>query len=1126
MLKVMPLALCGLTVLWLCVVGCDDGATDGDGDADGDSDTDVDGDADGDSDDGGPPEVGDPVSATIGAEGGEVELPDGTALVVAPGVVTEDTVFTITPVPREPTIYDERYVPLGTAFRVTPYAYSAVPRPFDYRVPSAGCPEGRDVDEIRLVVVSEGILYGETQEGIPETELGTIHPLWVPDENSDETVTFRFPATFPATFQAIVPDVYDESEKPGRGVSRSPLSEALALFHFQDATGLLQSGGECSAAVSNVGLTPPADIDEIVTNAGGSMMQAAAIVWDDNEQPDVMVDSVKRFVARACLAAYRSQRYYHEEMGFFVPALGPGEPPPRLTIAFHYRGSSRDERCRTMGEINAAGLEIYLSPICVPEAQGWVPFIDSADWNSPPPTGVAIGDYADRVEHTVAHELFHYLEDWSNLIPGDRVWGLDGQGIDGLTEGGAVAAAQEVYDSPNLANRHPAQIWELSAWGARDDVGDLVYRMNEFWRYVDWRQGGGRRDDHPLKRILDQVILRATGFAPCIDGCPTGITSEDVDLALRIAVPTEDFGLEGALASFAGSHLYLHDYERHRDGCGGDPALCDRYADVLGEQLDEDGASELWGTWGDMEPSPDTVADPMAISVTAPPLDGLPFEAPSFDLTPYTSRAVTLDLTALAPSGRAVLVTLSAVDAEGAAPFAELAARMYRRAADGEEAAELRWSLNEISTIAGAASGEVVLVEELGDEHVLVLTNVDGSRTATITIGLAVAREDAVVLTGEGLTHVRLEDGEVTRLPIAGDPTGTLHVGDRARGLAVYRDGLRALATDWQQHTVAMVALEPDAERELDQDPDAMGVNRYQLDEGSRPYRVAVTADSGHAFVTLYYRQEVVVLGIDDDRLVECERFPVSQERPYDIVIDPDDRLAYVSLEGTSAEMGDRIVVVDVARATDCVPDGGEAGDAVLGEIDLGVRCRPGDLQLSPQGDVLAISGRETDRILIVHTGTTVAEHFVEDFEELDGRLERFIRAAQVPTRLAFQADGERLYYGHETGAAGSVLAGDGTVRFVHLPPIGDRSRGHDAYDVGISNSVRGLLVSRSGGHIYVGDDNGNLTVLTPDLWASGLELLGDHTGGCWDDHMSNPVACPPALDIGTPISEMVWKRP
>ena len=598
------------------------------------------------------------------------------------------------------------------------------------------------------------------------------------------------------------------------------------------------------------------------------------------------------------------------------------------------------------------------------------------------------------------------------------------------------------------------------------------------------------------------------------------------DLALRIAVPTEDFGLEGALASFAGSHLYLHDYERHRDGCGGDPTPCDRYPDVLGEQLDEDGVNELWGMWGDLDPTPDTVTDPLAFTMTAPGYFWLPYEIARLPLSSYTSRAVTLDLAELAAGGKAVLVTVSAVSSDGTTPLSELGVRMYRRPSEGDEAAELVWSLNEVSTITVAESGEIILVEELGDEHVMVLTNLHESQTALFTIRLTLALEDAVVLIGEGVTHVRLEDGDATRLPIAGDAEGAIPVGNRARGLAVYRDGLRALATDWEEHTVAMVGLEPDAEREIDQDPDALGTNRFQLDDGSRPFHIAVTDDDHHAFVTLYYRQEVVVLGINGDRLTECERFAVSQERPHDVVIDPGNRRAYVSLEGTGTAMGDRIVVVDIARATDCEPDGGEAGDAVLGEIDLGVRCRPGDLQLSPDGSVLAVSGRETDRILIVHTGETIEEHFVEDFEALDGRLERFIRAAQVPTRLAFRRDGERLYYGHETGAEGSVLVGDGTVRFVHLPPIGDRLRGHDMYDIGVSTSVRGLLVSRSGGYIYVGDDNGNLTVLTTDLWASGLELLGDHTGGCWDDHMSNPEACPAALDFGGPISDIAWKRP
>ena len=50
----------------------------------------------------------------------------------------------------------------------------------------------------------------------------------------------------------------------------------------------------------------------------------------------------------------------------------------------------------------------------------------------------------DSLEYTLAHELFHWLEDWSNLETADGVWGIESQRD--MCESWAQMAAEECYD--------------------------------------------------------------------------------------------------------------------------------------------------------------------------------------------------------------------------------------------------------------------------------------------------------------------------------------------------------------------------------------------------------------------------------------------------------------------------------------------------------------------------------------------------------------------------------------------------------------------------------------------------------------------------------------------------------
>lgn len=729
----------------------DGDATDGDvtdGDVtDGDvMDGDVtDGDVtDGDVTDGDIP--GDPVTVTIGAEGGEVVLADGTTFRVPADALPVDVDITMIPVAAEDTPWDEAgFVRVGTPFRIEPAMYFG--RRFEFVVPVFGLPEGRVPEDAVLVVSSEGHIEGALSEDgtarVPAT-YDRVHPMWGAVRAEDGNAVFDGLSTSAGTvYQPMVlgpiPDADDGSKDGEAGT---------------------QIGADCSEALANLGLPVPADIDDYVSLEYALNL---AVVVNNGLLPAAQRapfrDAMDRYIARTCYAIHRAYAYYRDEMGLPHPTDLLGSPHDvRVTIAWDQQNAAGG--CITSpGHASGEGITMFVNMMCDSPFTGWRPQrlpIADADlpcyycdgYNTPPIGADGVDDVVDSLEYTLAHELFHWLEDWSNLATADAVWGIENRR--GMCESWAQMAAEECYDEVPGEAGGPTRLWDRSYW-------DEDYDGHPFFRWVDWSQDDPERDGSVLRLLLERVRQRADDEWPCIMCDTNRIVFPDLDAALAEMFPSRaEFDRNAALADFALDYLYVHGFERATPSS---PPF-DRYPDVVGDVLDEEGNGLLWGGWAVgggkvLRPDRMTITDPGGAKIAPATRAALLKAYPLAGIGPGQARTVDVDLRGLAvnPEDPAVRLKLTATDPAGAS-VQHLALRFVRPEGDDHVL------LQREDELGPGASGTsfVMPASWFGRRYVMVLTNVGAARVdATLEVedvdemGLALASFDG------GVTGLDLE---------------------------------------------------------------------------------------------------------------------------------------------------------------------------------------------------------------------------------------------------------------------------------------------------------------------------------------------------------------------------------
>jgi hypothetical protein len=528
-----------------------------------------------------PPERGEGV-ASIGPDGGVVALPGGTSLTIAAGLLDGDVDFTITEVdPVDIPHLDAGFVLIGPSFRLTPEGGSFAST-VSLSVPAVDLPEGTEPGDVVLVQSSPGIADGGFEEGESRTSTTVLgHPLKAADGATDDSVLFDIRSIGDTTFQAIV---YDPALTPEEG-------ERGARDHIGPSGSNLDQ--LCSAAMAFAGVAPPADIDakvETINAMGLSAIVGYTLrVGRVPSEVDYLA-SLNAFHARVCLAAYESLAFL-QALGFYWI------PPDPVQITFEYSDGSPGSCNGNLAVATGKGVVVYFNTKCLVDYQGFNPSSSSrAGWNEVV-SGRPLSEQVDFLEATIAHELFHYVEDWAD---GDLA---DGFGIEdtdrSFTEGGADMIGDLVYDQAYGFAMTPLELWNGDFWAVK-------YHTHAFWRWLDWTQeqnsliGNGS-----LARVLGKVRARYDALGSVAQlFSDEKITWADIDQTIGEMFPSRvSYDHDRALADFAANYLFLHDFERgDTPGCAvpgscPDPPTSDAFLDARGFLSDEVTAGELWGPW-------------------------------------------------------------------------------------------------------------------------------------------------------------------------------------------------------------------------------------------------------------------------------------------------------------------------------------------------------------------------------------------------------------------------------------------------------------------------------------------------------------------------------------------------
>jgi len=393
-----------------------------------------------------------------------------------------------------------------------------------------------------------------------------------------------------------------------------------------------------------------------------------------------------------------------------------------------------------------------------------------------------------------------------------------------------------------------------------------------------------------------------------------------------------------------------------------------------------------------------------------------------------------------------------------------------------------------------------------------------------------VADKDTVVATGDAI------------IPLApGIPRDAVTVGD-----------YRALVTN---SVGDVIALSLRLRKEIDTDADSTnGITRMSVKPGTDARGVAVARPTGtkpFALVLSPTAQEMVVF--DLDTYLECRRFPLGGVDPWDVVVMPDQKKAYVSFRGTVSAPTDLLEVIDLAAATDCTkaidcstPGTGCVKSKLTGIF--GAKAGLGSMALSPDGSRLAITARRSGTCgATVNTGlssTTTMQvgcdsivAFDTAFEKvitLPGSFTGFYRTTpgSYPYAVGFYPDASRVAYAMFSGPdPWPQFPATWALGFVGLVKTAAYD-GKDDYAVALkAGNVVGESLIVESDYLYVGTSTGDITALatSPTFWSgapasyeSSLHGVwyGGYTGACGVGICAKNA--PVALGLGSSIRAML----
>jgi hypothetical protein len=1064
--------------------------------------------------------VGESATRTIGPEGGEISA-FGITFTVPAGAVTEPVEFTLAEAP--PTDFElelEEPAELSTdgtwgffnlPFRVQPSLRSAG-APFEVKADVGGAEDA--LPQAGLAHRGRGVLDGLDADQPSGT--GEMTAVSTPRGVESGRPVFELPSTSDAVMRPLARNPQEEGARRARDGSADGILDPYDCDALVDAVeGVARPVDETGAAVSlKARLSVYNLLSPSVTRELQALLDGEPA---DEEVAKQLVLSVNRFFARACLAGWRAVEFYDDVMDLPMPREVNALASNKAGIAAVWEPAQ--ERCGLGGTATGQGVSLYFNPHCQDAYPGFVEATEegSGSWNHP---DVDPATEVDLLEFTVAHELFHWLEDHLDGEPSGTV-GIDSAydsdlGIGGaFAEGAANAAAEIVFDGTHSQNHVAAPPWFGNLW-------NQTYQMAAFWRFLDWWGAGS----DPRDSIIAEIMRAAP------------ITGESVDACIDAMFdPEQDGYTRGpAIADYAVAVDFTHDFERAVD----DP-LFDATDDALGGTEDEeDDPGLLWGFWSSWSvgyhPEVDTLVDPVPIRFAPTPSTSLPDTPddaePLLRLDPWTARSVEVDLTGFVPDELGDTMVMTVRARAGSDLVDHVAVRLVH-APDSGRATLLgtsdSLSVNEESpssfTISPAHGSE--------GKSLLFITNI-GETFVNLELALDSAPPDRLYVLGRsggigGLWAFDVVGSQATAHTFQGG-VDDLKLDGSARDLAIGGGlGAGALVT-LDNGALAQFVLTGAGEFEVDldgdpttTDPDAPdGVSRLTV--GTSPRGVAATGDGAYAVVALEDSIAIVDLTPPAAVVGRVEDLGlILNERPWDVVVLPDDSRAYVT-PWSFNDPTDRLFVLDLRYILDTIQASTELlevfGDEAMETIiDTGGSTNPYQMALSPTTWMLAVAYRNSATIGVIDTFTNTIIDAAPELVTNQFAQDILFEPSLWPIDVAWAPDESAVYAGFSSGYSGGDLSGLGVVRKCAF------DRGKCLHEVGVPATMRAVTVvgPPNAPTVWAVDSNGSVTPLPDALFEPSTATLGsnvggwlDGTGGCTTTNATRryAVPCPEAGSI------------